>query len=147
MKSLSRLTLAAALLSLAPAFAAPAVAAPQSAVARKEAVASPEVQKEFATFIEKFRAALKANDVTAVTGLTKLPFLSHTDEYDAAAFQAKVYKKEFTSKTRACIQRSKAVYNRSPDNSESYFIFCGDEIFVFTRTPAGFLLAEIGVND
>jgi hypothetical protein len=143
MRVLPGLLFAAALLSFAPGFAA--VAAPQSAP--KEAVASPEVQKEFAAFIEKFRAALKANDLKAVTDLTKLPFLSHTDEYDAAAFQAKVYKKEFTAKTRACIQRSKAVYDRSPDNSESYLIFCGEEIFMFTKTSTGFLFTEIGVND
>ena len=137
MKSLSGLIFAAALLSLAPA----AVAAP------KEAVASPQVQKEFATFIEKFRAAVKADDSKAILGLTKLPFMSHTDEYDATTFQAKVYKKEFNAKNRACIQRSKAVYARSPDNSESYSIFCGDEIFSFTKTPTGFLFTEIGVND
>ena len=139
MKSLSKLIFAAAL--FAPAFAAVAAPAP------KEAVASPEVQKEFAAFIEKFRTALKANDVKAVTGLTKLPFMSHTDEYDAAAFQTKVYKKEFTAKTRACIQNKKAVYDRSPDKTESYAIFCGDEIFSFTKTPSGFLFTEIGVND
>lgn len=137
MKPLSRLMIAAALLSLASS----ALAAP------KEPVASPEVQKEFAAFIEKFRTALKANDPKAVVGLTKLPFLSHTNEYDAAAFQAKVYKKEFTAKTRACIQRSKAVYERSPDNSGAYLIFCGEEIFRFTRTSTGFLFAEIGDND
>lgn len=137
MKSLSGLIFAAALLSLAPA----AVAAP------KEAVASPEVQKEFATFIEKFRAAVKADDSKAVLGLTKLPFMSHTDEYDATAFQAKVYKKEFNAKNRACIQRSKTVYDRSPDNSESYSIFCGNEIFSFTKTSTGFLFTEIGAND
>jgi hypothetical protein len=136
-KSLSRLILAAALLSLAPV----AVAAP------KEPVASPEVQKEFASFIEKFRAALKANDLKAVTSLTKLPFMSHTDEYDAAAFQAKVYKKEFTAKTRACIQRSKAVYSRSPDKTESYVIFCGEELFSFTKTSTGFLFSDISAND
>lgn len=139
MKSLPALILAAALLSVAPAVAA--VAAP------KDPVASPEVQKEFAAFIEKFRAALKANDSKAVAELSRMPFLSHTDEYDAAAFQAKVYKKEFTAKTRACIQRSKPVYDRSPDKTESYAIFCDDEIFSFTKTPAGFLFTDIGAND
>ena len=47
MKSLSRLMIAAALLSLSPAFAAP-----------KEPVASPEVQKEFAVFDFPFKKAL-----------------------------------------------------------------------------------------
>ena len=131
--------LAAALLSLAPA----AVAAPKP----KDPVASPEVQKEFAAFIEKFRAALKANDVKAIVGLSKMPFLSHTDEYDAAAFEAKVYKKEFSAKTRACIQTKNAVYDRAPDKTESYSISCDEEIFSFTKTPAGFLFTGIGAND
>lgn len=137
MRVLPGLLLAAALFNLSPA----------SAATPKEAVASPAVQKEFAAFIEKFRAALKANDAKAVARLTKMPFMSHTDMYDAAAFQNKVYKKEFTAKTRACIERSKAVYDRSPDNSESYVISCGDELFSFAKTSTGFLFAEIGDND
>ena len=138
MRVLPGLLLAAALFNLSPASAAPQP---------KQAVASPEVQKEFEGFIAKFRAALKANDVKAVAGLTKMPFMSHTDMYDAAAFQNKVYKKEFTAKTRACIERGKAVYDRAPDKSESYSIFCGDEIFMFTKAPEGFLFTEIGAND
>jgi len=125
----------------------PGQALAATAQAPKNAVAPPELQKEFAAFIEKFRAALKANDSKAVAALTKLPFMSHTDMHDAASFHKKVYKKEFTAKTRACLQRGKAVYDRSPDNSDSYFMFCGEEIFVFTKTPAGFLFTEIGVND
>jgi len=125
------------------AFASQALAAP----AQAQKKASPEVQKEFAAFIEKFRAALKANDSKAVAAMTKLPFMSHTDMHDAAAFHEKVYKKDLTAKTRACLQRNKAVYDRAPDNSEYYSIFCGEEIFLFTKTPTGFLFAEIGVND
>jgi len=126
-------------------FAGQALAAP--AQAPKNAVASPEVQKEFAAFIAKFRAALKANDSKAVAAMTKLPFMSHTDMHDAATFHEKVYKKDLTAKTRACLQREKAVYDRAPDNSDNYFLFCGEEIFTFTKTPAGFLFTEIGVND
>ena len=140
------LLIAAALLNLSPALVAPAHAAPQAATP-KQAVASPDVQKEFASFIASFRAALKSNDAKAVASLTKMPFLSHTDMYDAVAFKNKVYKKEFTAKIRTCIERSKALYDRAPDKSESYSIFCGEEIFTFTRTPEGFLLTEIGVND
>jgi exonuclease VII large subunit len=147
MRVLPGLLLAAALFSLSPALVAPAPAAAQAAAIPKQAVASPEVQKEFAGFIASFRAALKANDAKAVASLTKMPFLSHTEMYDAAAFQNKVYKKEFTAKTRACIERSKPLYDRAPDKTESYSIFCGEEIFTFTRTPEGVLFTEIGVND
>jgi hypothetical protein len=42
---------------------------------------------------------------------------------------------------------SKAVYDRDGENNENYFIFCGNSIFAFTKTPAGFLFTEIGQND
>jgi hypothetical protein len=141
MKFLLRIALATALANLA--FFAPALAAP----APKQAVASAEVQKEYASFIAKFRAALKANDPAAVAGMTQLPFMKDKSIGDAAQFREKIYKDSFTAKTRACIQRGKGVYDRDSHNNESYFIFCGEEIYVFTRTPAGFLFTEIGMND
>jgi hypothetical protein len=133
-----RIVLAAALIQLAPAFAQ---AAP------KNAVASPALQKEFDGFIGKFRAALKANDSAAVAGMTRLPFMNDGSIRDAAQFHEKVYKREFTAKKRACIQRGKAVYDRDGENNDNFFIFCGEDIFTFTRTPAGFLFTEVGVND
>ena len=133
-----RIVLAAALIQLAPAFAQ---AAP------KNAVASPALQKEFDGFIGKFRAALKANDSAAVAGMTRLPFMNDGSIRDAAQFHEQIYKREFTAKKRACIQRGKAVYDRDGENNDNFFIFCGEDIFTFTRTPAGFLFTEVGVND
>jgi hypothetical protein len=137
MKILSRIVLAATL----------ALAAPASAQAPKKAVASPALQSEFDGFIAKFRAALKANDSTAVASMTRLPFQGDNSIRDAAQFRAKIYQQDFTAKKRACLQRSKAVYDRDGENNDNYFIFCDQDIFVFTKTPAGFLLTEIGVND
>ncbi len=137
MKVLLRIVLATALVPLAPAFAQKP----------KQAVAPPAVQKEFAGFIGKFRAAVKANDAAAVAAMTRLPFMNSDSIRDAAQFREKVYKPEFTAKKRACIQRGKAVYDRDGENNDYYSIFCGDDIFVFTRTPAGFLFTEIGMND
>jgi hypothetical protein len=134
MKCLSRIALAAALVHLAPAFAQ----------APKQAVASPALQKEFDGFIGKFRAALKTDDSAAVAGMTRLPFEGIRD---AAQFRAKTYPTTFTAKNRACIQRGKAVYDRDGENNDNYFIFCGQLIFVFTRTPTGFLFTEVGMND
>jgi hypothetical protein len=117
---------------------------PASAQPPKQAAAAPALQKEFDGFIEKFRAALKANDSAAVAGMTRLPFESVRD---VAQFRAKAYPRTFTAKNRACIQRGKAVYDRDQASNDNYFIFCGQLIFVFTRTPAGFLFTEVGVND
>ena len=121
--------------------------APAVAQAPKQAVASPALQKEFDGFIEKFRAALKANDSAAVASMTKLPFMNDKAIRDAAQFRAKTYPTSFTAKNRACIQRGKAVYDRDQENNDNYFVFCGDTIFVFTKTPAGFLFTDIGAND
>ena len=137
MKLLLRIALAAALVHLAPAFAQ----------APKKAVVSLALEKEFDGFIGKFRAALKGNDSAAVAGMTRLPFMNDGSIRDGAQFREKVYKRAFTVKNRACIQRGKAVYDRDGENNDNFFIFCGQHIFVFTKTPAGFLFTEIGVND
>jgi hypothetical protein len=78
-------------------------------------------------------------------GMTRFPFGSNAA--DAAEFRAKIYPDVFNAKTRTCIQRGKAVYDRDGLNNDNFFIFCGEDIFVFTKTPAGFLFTEIGVND
>jgi hypothetical protein len=137
MKVLSRIVLAAALVHVVPAFAQ----------APKQAVASAALQTEFNSFIEKFRAALKANDSAAVAGMTKLPFESNSSVRDTAQFRARTYPETFTAKNRACLQRGKAGYDRDQPNNDNYFIFCGKLIFVFTRTPAGFLFTDVGMND
>jgi len=105
------------------------------------------LQKEFDDFIAKFRTALKANDAAAVTEMTKKPMFHDHAMRDAAEFRAKVYPAYFTAKARTCIQRNRAVHDRDGENNDNYFIFCGQRIFVFTRTPAGFRFAEVGVND
>ena len=109
--------------------------------------ASAALQKEFAGFIEKFRAALKANNSAAVASMTRLPFMNDDSTRDAAQFHERIYKPDFTPKNRACIQGGKAIYDRDGDNNDSYSIFCGERIFVFTKTPAGFLFTDISVND
>jgi hypothetical protein len=121
--------------------------APAVAQAPKKAVAAPALQKEFNDFIGKFRAALKANDFAAVVGMTRLPFMKSDNIRDAAQFREMIYKPDFTAKNRACIQRAKAVYDRDQEGNENYFIFCGQLIFVFSKTPSGFLFTETGVND
>ena len=137
MKILPTIALAAAIVHLVPAFAQ----------APKKAVASPALQKEFDGFIANFRAALKANDSAAVAGMTRLPFMNDDSVRDAAQFRTKIYPDIFTAKDRSCIQRGKAVYDRDGENNDNYFMFCGEDIYVFTKTPAGFLFTEVGVND
>jgi hypothetical protein len=105
------------------------------------------VQKEFDDFLGPFRAALKANDAAAVAAMTKMPFFHDDAMIDAAQFQVKAYPAYFTKKTRACLRNTKAVYDRDGENNDNYFIFCGEQIFVFVRTPTGFLFSEVSAND
>ncbi|ABA04895.1 hypothetical protein Nwi_1634 [Nitrobacter winogradskyi Nb-255] len=121
--------------------------APAFAETPKSTDAPPVVQQEFDGFIKKFRTALKADDSAAVASMTQLPFMADASISDASAFRAKIYSGDFTARNRKCIQRGKAVYARDGANKDSYFIFCGDLIFTFTRTAQGFLLSEIGMND
>ena len=119
--------------------------APALAEASKKA--APAVQAEFASFMGKFSAALKADDAATVASMAKLPFQGDIGVSDAAQFRAKIYKNSFSPKARACLQRGTAVYDRDQENNDNFQIFCGKAIFIFTKTPAGFLLTDIGDDD
>lgn len=139
-------------IGLAAAFLSPTLAtlvspAPALAQASKNAAPSQALQKEFEEFIAKFRAALKADDAVAVAGLSQLPFQEDKAVHDAAQFRAKIYRSNFKAPDRACLQRKKAAYDRDEAKNDNYYIVCSERIFIFTKTPAGFLLTDIGVND
>lgn len=102
---------------------------------------------EFDGFIAKFRAALKANDSAAVAAMTKLPFMGDKTYGDIAQFRAKAYPEFFTAKNRACVQRRKAIYDRDGDNNDNFHVVCYENIFTFTKTPAGILFTDVSVND
>lgn len=120
---------------------------PVLAFAQAPAKAPPAVQKEFDGFIAKFRAALKANDATAVATMTRLPFMADDSIRDAAQFGAKAYPRDFTAKNRACLQRTKPVYAVDGNKNDVYSVICGGSIFTFTRMPAGFLFTDLDTND
>ncbi len=105
-----------------------------------------DIQKDYDQFIAKFRDALKANNAAAVTEMTKFPFYWN-EMRDADYFRKNIYGKVFTAKVRNCIARGKGVYDRSPQGNDNFTIFCGEELFLFTRTPNGFRFEEGGVND
>ncbi|MGE7473126.1 hypothetical protein ACQKLX_27110 [Bosea sp. NPDC003192] len=137
MKTLPGLVIAAALASLAPAFAQ----------APRKAIASPAVQKEFDGFIGKFRAALTANDAMAVAAMTRLPYMADASISNAAQFRAKAWPQDFTAKNRTCLQRTKPVYDRDGAGNEVYAIACGGSIFTFTKTASGFQLTDVDIAD
>ncbi|MEJ1161859.1 hypothetical protein [Prosthecomicrobium sp. N25] len=121
--------------------------APAAAQTPKKAAEPAALRQEFEGFIAKFRAALKANDPAAVAGMSKLPFMGDTAIADVAQFRTKVYAVSFGAKQRTCLQRGKAVYDRDGLNNDNYVLFCGEALYVFTKTPQGFLLTDIAAND
>ncbi len=126
--------------------AALAIGAATSA-ARAQSVRPPaDIQKDYDQFIVKFRVALKANDGAAVAKLTKFPFYWN-EMRDESYFRKNIYSKVFTSKARDCIARGKGTYARAPNGEENFSIFCGNDLFPFTRTSGGFRFAEVGEND
>jgi hypothetical protein len=102
-----------------------------------------DIQRDYDQFIVKFRVALKANDAAAVTEMTKFPF--YWDQMrDAVYFRQNLYGKIFTTRIRNCLARARGVYARAPNGEENFTLFCGEDLFLFTRTPAGFRFAETG---
>jgi hypothetical protein len=121
-----------------------AIALASPAQAQRRAPA--DIQADFDQFIIGFRTAVRANDAAAVAALTKFPFFWQ-DLHDAASFQKTTYARLFTQKVRACIARERGVYDRDQEGNHNFLIFCGQQIFLFTRTPAGFRFTEVGAND
>lgn len=123
-----------------------AIGAMASAAQAQPARVPADIQKDYDQFIARFRDALKANDGNAVTELTKFPFYWN-EMRDAAYFRKNIYGRIFTPKVRSCLARGKGVYDRSPQGEDNFTLFCGQELFLFTRTPGGFRFAETGAND
>ena len=138
MKMLSRLMIAALLLQSIPTFAQ---------AQKKTAEAPAALRREFDAFLAKFRAALKANDPAAVAGMTQLPFMKNDYYGDVTQFPTKGYPYLFPAKVRRCIADSNADHDRDHEGNDSFFISCGEEIFVFSKTPRGFLFTAVGMND
>lgn len=136
--------LAAGLLGLWAIGAPPAHAQAKTTARTDRAPA--DIQKDYDAFIARFRLALKANDADAVTQMTKLPFY-WGEMRDAAEFRKNLYGKIFTASIRKCLARGKGAYSRAPNGEDSFTLFCGEDLFLFTRTPDGFRFAEVGVND
>ena len=129
------------------ALAMASLASPVLAQDRYKAPAA--IQAEFNIFIEKFRAAVKANDGSAVASMSRFPFLHMSDQYDEPAFRKQVYPKLFTSRVRACLQRGKGAYALDGLGNHNYSLFCDQTIFLMAKgkNDTEFKFAETGPND
>jgi len=95
----------------------------------------------FTAFWIKFKAAVARRDKAAVADMTKLPFMIEGIDHDRAGF-LKQYASLFTPSNRRCFAREKP-----GKEGDGYEIFCGDQIFFFSKVEGVWKFAEIGVND
>jgi hypothetical protein len=100
-----------------------------------------KVDPEFTAFWTKFKAAVARSDKAAVADMTKLPFLLASEEVDRAGF-IKQYNSLFTPSVRRCFARA-----RPSKDQEAMEIFCGDEIFLFSKVGGVYKFTDIGAND
>ncbi len=97
----------------------------------------PAVQAEFNAFVGKFRAAVKANDATAVTAMTKFPFRQMGNHHDENAFRKQVYPKLFTARIRDCVQKARPIYELDGQDNHSFSIMCGKALLLIEKPGTG----------
>ena len=99
--------------------------------------------RSFPAFWAQFKAAVAKGDKTAIAEMTKIPFPYGTKHLSKAEFIQECGKL-FDQKTRKCFAKAKPV---KEDDRESYSVFCGEDIFVFSKENGEFLFSDIGMND
>ncbi|QCK88784.1 hypothetical protein E8L99_13525 [Phreatobacter aquaticus] len=117
------------------------------ALAQRVPRGPPALQAEFREFLVPFRQALRANDPAGVAAHTRLPMIYNGAARDQAYFQRTIYRDLFTARNRTCLQTARPVYERDGEGTDSFLMFCGHVIFVFTKKQDGFRFADTGVDD
>lgn len=95
----------------------------------------------FDAFWTKFKTAVVKKDKSAVASMTKFPCLLDSDQLNKAQFFAK-YDQIFDKSTVGCFAKAKPMQDKG-----SYLIFCGEEIYYFSKVNGSWMLTENGVND
>lgn len=96
----------------------------------------------FQSFWIDFKTALKKRDKNALASMTKLPFLLDSKNLNKSEFIAKI-DVILPVKLSKCFDKEKPVL----DKDDAYFAFCGEQIYIFSKTNGKYLFTEIGVND
>lgn len=97
--------------------------------------------EDFAGFWTRFKVALKKRDKAAIVAMTKLPFLYDSKNLQKAQFVAKI-DEILPAKLSACFAKEKPVADK-----DAYSVFCGEQIYVFSKSNGRYLFSDIGVND
>jgi len=98
--------------------------------------------RSFALFWTQFKAAVANKDKEATAGMTRFPF-NYGERMNREDF-IKQFDVIFNAKVRKCFQRAKPMKDT---NRESYTVFCGEDIFTFTKDSSGYRLTDVDMND
>jgi hypothetical protein len=104
-------------------------------------VAQASTDRQFDLFWAKFKAALRKDDAAAIANMTKLPYILESKQLNRQQF-VQSYSKIFPSSVKKCLLKETAQKDK-----DSYMFFCGEQIFVFSKTKGQYLFVEIGAND
>lgn len=96
---------------------------------------------QFNAFWTKFKTAVVKSDKQTVASLTKLPFMLDGKTATKQQFIAK-YDSLFPKGTAACFKKEKPSLDQS-----IYEVFCGEQIYIFSKVNGKWMFTEIGVND
>jgi len=104
----------------------------------------PAPKEPFPTFWARFKTAVARDDRKAVVAATDLRFFNQNKlaKHQAKAAFIRDYPSFFTKKVKKCFATAKPVLDR-----DSYFVFCGEEIFVFEKVNGAYKFTSIDMND
>ncbi len=105
----------------------------------------PAPTESFATFWAGFKSAVAKDDMEAVAAATDLRFFTqdkHLAKDLAKAAFIRDYPSYFTKEVKKCFATAKPILDR-----DSYLVFCGEEIFTFSRVNGAYKFTSIGMND
>jgi hypothetical protein len=95
----------------------------------------------FPAFWAQFNAAVQKRDKEAVARMTKFPFMG---QYRSKADFIKGYALILDERTRRCFSKAKPIKD---DGRDSYSVFCGEEIYGFSKVEGEYRFTDIGMND
>jgi hypothetical protein len=96
---------------------------------------------QFDAFWAKFKTAIAKNDKQAVVSMTKTPYMLDGKMLNKQQLLAK-YNLLFPKGTAQCFKKEKPLHDQGV-----YEVFCGEQIYIFSRVNGKWMFTEIGVND
>ena len=95
------------------------------------AATAAQADPAFEAFLQRFRAALRAQDGAALADLTRLPFLFENRPRDREAF-IRIIPKLFDAQTTRCLLKARPV-----PEADAQVLFCRPYAFYFRRSSGG----------